>query len=159
MLAAVQMVDAGQQELRWDELQKQRRIGAGAVLPPERGLSFHRLRVEGRQAPSRVTVLTIEQPNVAGPRYVLTGQVRYEGVEGNGYLELWNHFPDGGQYFSRTLADVGPLMKLQGTSGWRPFTLPFDATGAPPPTKLVLNVVLPARGVVFLGPLRLSDER
>ena len=51
------------------------------------------------------------------------------------------------------------MMKLQGTSGWRTFVLPFDATGAPPPTRLVVNVVLPGRGTVYLGPVELSDER
>jgi hypothetical protein len=49
------------------------------------------------------------------------------------------------------------MMRLQGTSGWREFILPFDATGAPPPTKLVINVVFEGRGVVFLSPLTLSD--
>lgn len=49
------------------------------------------------------------------------------------------------------------MMKLQGTSAWRSFTLPFDATGAPPPTRLVFNVVLPRSGVVYLGPLQLVD--
>lgn len=104
-----------------------------------------------------MTVVTIERPAVAGPRYALTGQVRYEGVEGAGYLELWNYFPDGSHFFTRTLADGGPMMKLQGTSDWRPFTLPFDATGAPPPTRLVVKVVFPGRGVVYLGPLQLAD--
>jgi hypothetical protein len=49
------------------------------------------------------------------------------------------------------------MRKLQGSSGWRQFTLPFDATGAPPPIRLVVNVVLPGRGVVYLGPLQLVD--
>jgi len=127
------------------------------VRPPETGTPFHSLRVEGSGNGSPVTVATVEKPPIKGPRYALTGQVRYEGVEGTGYLELWNHFPDGTQYFSRTLGDAGPMMKLQGTSGWRPFMLPFDATGAPPPTKLVVNVVLPGRGVVYLGPVQLVD--
>jgi hypothetical protein len=131
-------------------------VSAGSVLPPEQGESFHRLRVE-RGAEPTVTVLTIDRPKIAGPRYALTGQIRYEGVDAAGYLELWNHFPDGSQYFSRTLGDAGPMMNLQGTSGWRAFTLPFDSTGMPPPTQLVLNVVLPGRGVVYLGPVRLTD--
>ena len=139
------------QELRWEDLQRQGRISAGTVLPPDA------LKVEGTRDGSPVTVLTIDRPTIKGPRYALTGQVRYDGVEGTGYLELWNYFPNGGQYFSRTLAESGPMMKLHGTSGWRPFTLPFDATGAPSPTRLVFNVVLPAGGVVYLGPLRLTD--
>ena len=50
-------------------------------------------------------------------------------------------------------------MKLHGTSGWREFVLPFDATGAPPPTRLVMNVVFQGRGTVYLGPLLLSDDK
>lgn len=124
------------------------------MLPPEESQSFHRLRVERGSEPT-VTVLTIERPKITGSRYAVTGQVRYEGVDGDGYLELWNHFPDGSQYFSRTLGETGPMMKLHGTSGWRAFALPFDSTGAPPPSRLVLNVVLPGRGVVYLGPVTL----
>ena len=71
---------------------------------------------------------------------------------------MWNFFPGGGQYFSRTLADQGPMMKLAGTSGWREFVLPFDATAPPAPTRLVVNVVLQGRGSVYLGPLELSDQ-
>ena len=143
----------------WDQLQKQERISAGTVLPPESGSSDHRLKVEnGKSSPSSLTVLTIDQPQVAGPRYSVSGRLRYENVEGTGYLEMWNYFPGGGQYFSRTLADQGPMMKIQGTSGWRSFVLPFDATGAPPPAKLVVNVFLPGRGTVYLGPVELREE-
>jgi hypothetical protein len=143
---------------RWEDLQKQGRVSAGTVLAPESGSSDRLLEIKSASPkPSSVTVLTIERPQIKGPRYRVSGRVRYEGVEGVGYLEMWNHFPDGGQYFSRTLADQGPMMKLQGTSGWRSFVLPFDATGAPPPTRLVVNVVLPGRGTVYLGPVELSD--
>ena len=129
---------------------------AGSVLPPTTGAPFSSLKIEGG-AGAPATVAIIERPAIKGPRYAVTGQVRYEGVEGTGYLEMWSHFPNGGQYFSRTLADVGPMMKLQGSSEWRQFTLPFDATGTPPPTRLVVNVVLPGRGLVYLGPLQLMD--
>jgi hypothetical protein len=131
-------------------------LRAGSVVPPAAGAPFSSLKIEGGTG-GPVTVAIIERPAIKGPRYALTGQVRYEGVEGTGYLEMWNHFPNGGRYFSRTLADVGPMRKLQGGSPWRQFTLPFDATGAPPPTRLVVNVVLPGRGLVYLGPLQLVD--
>jgi hypothetical protein len=147
-------------EFKWDELQRQGRALAGTLLPPGSGSPGHQLKVENtKSTPSTVTVLTIDRPPIAGPRYSLRGQIRYDNVEGTGYLELWNHFPGGGQYFSRTLADQGPMMKLHGTSGWRDFVLPFDATGAPPPARLVVNVVLQGRGTVYLGPLSLNDEK
>jgi hypothetical protein len=129
-------------------------------MPPESGSSGHRLRIDSKQSsPSSVTVLTIDRPQIAGPRYKVSGRLRSDGVEGTGYLEMWSHFPDGAQYFSRTLADQGPMMKLHATSGWRSFVLPFDATGASsPPSRLVINVVLSGRGAVYLGPLELSEE-
>jgi hypothetical protein len=133
-------------------------VSGGTVLPPESGSSFYRLKVAGATGGGSINVLTIDRPGITGSRYTLTGQVRYERVEGVGYLELWNHFPSGGQYFSRTLGEAGPMMKLHGTSGWRSFALPFDATGAPPPTRLVLNVVLSGPGVVYLGPVKLTEE-
>ena len=119
---------------KWEQLQKQGRVSAGTVLPPESGSSGHPLRIENSgPKSSSATVLTIDQPQLTGPRYMLRGQVRYDDVEGIGYLEMWSLFPGGGQYFSRTLAEQGPMMKLSGTSGWRAFVLPFDATGAPRP--------------------------
>lgn len=145
------------QEIRWDELQHEGRLPAGSVLPPTAEAPFSSLKVDGGTG-APVTVAIIEAPAIKGQRYAVTGQVRYQGVEGAGYLEMWSHFPDGGQYFSRTLADVGSMMQLKGSSGWRQFTLPFDATGAPAPTRLVVNVVLPGRGVVYLGPLQLVDD-
>ncbi len=143
----------------WDDLQKQGRVSAGTVLPPEAGSRDARLEIKNdSSAPMTATVLTIEQPPVTGPQYRLSGRVRYEGVDGTGYLEMWNYFAGGGQYFSRTMAEQGPMMKLQGTSAWRSFAVPFDGTGAAPPIRLVVNVVLPARGTVYLGPVELSDD-
>jgi hypothetical protein len=146
-------------QIRWDELQKQGKLPGSVIVEPGRGGSYQVKISNAESHPMTVTVLSIDQPGVKGPRYSLSGQVKYENVEGVGYLELWNHFPGGGQFFSRTLADQGPMMKLTGASGWRPFVLPFDATGAPPPTRLVFNVVLPGRGVIYLGPLELADAR
>ena len=151
------VASAASRDFTWEALQKAGLVSAGTVLPPDGDSPFHHLRVEGTDRQSTVTVLTIDRPRVAGPRYALTGQVRYEGMEGAGYLELWNIFPDGGRFFTRTLGDSGPMMKLHGTSGWRPFSLPFDATGAPHPTRLVVNVVFEGRGAVYLGPLQLID--
>jgi hypothetical protein len=145
-------------DYRWEELQRQSRLSAGTVLPPESGQSFHRLRIDGTASPTHTTVLTLESPRISSSRYVLIGQVRYEGVDGTGYLEMWNYFPGGGQYFTRTLADAGPMMKLRGTSGWRPLALPFDATGEARPSRLVVSVVLEGRGTVYLSDLMLQDQ-
>lgn len=147
------------QDFKWDVLHKDGRVATGKIRPADSGTPFATLQIEGTNQPHTVTVLTIDAPRIMSSRYALSGQVRYENVEGVGYLEMWSHFDGGGQYFSRTLAETGPMMKLQGTSGWRPFTLPFDATGASgPPTKLVVNLALQGRGIVHLGPIALVNQ-
>jgi hypothetical protein len=111
--------------------------------------------VEGSEAGTSTTVLEIHGPVLEATSFSIRGMVAYEGVAGVGYLEMWTHFPDGSQYFSRTLAERGPLAKLEGTSPERQFVLPFQSKAdMPPPTRLVLNVVLPGIGRVVLRDLR-----
>jgi hypothetical protein len=107
-------------------------------------------------APVSLPLTTIEAPAVGGVGYELVGEVRYRGVAQPGYLEMWSVFPDGGRYFSRTLASEGPLAAIQGDSGWRRFRLPFSLEGATgTPSRLELNLVLASAGTVWVGPVRL----
>ena len=107
--------------------------------------------------PTSFHLVTIDHPQIAGPRYVVSGEVRYQDVEGQGYLEMWTVFPDGQRFFSRTLAAQGPLAALHGESSWRRFELPFDMSGASQaPTRLEINLMLPGRGAVWLGPMHLQ---
>jgi hypothetical protein len=47
-------------------------------------------------------------------------------------------------------------MKIEGSSDWRSFVVPFfNREGAPPPRKLVMNLVLRGPGEVELGPSEL----
>jgi hypothetical protein len=80
-------------------------------------------------------------------------------VEGEGFLEMWSHFGESAAYFSRTFGVTGQMAGLTGTSGWRTFTLPFNAKGASSrPSKLVVNVYLPGKGSVFLRDLTLAQS-
>jgi hypothetical protein len=88
--------------------------------------------------------------------YSLVGQVRYEAVEGRGYLEMWSVFADGSRYFSRSLAAAGPTAALTGTSSWRAFALPFALNGGAAPVRLEVNLVLPGQGAVWIGPMQLE---
>jgi len=103
-----------------------------------------------------VTLLTIDAPGIATAKYAVRGKVRCADVTGRGYLEMWSHFADGSRFFTRTLADAGPLGCLEGSCDWRFFSLPFTVTqGDVRPVKLVVNVVLPGKGTVHLSALRL----
>jgi biopolymer transport protein ExbD len=94
--------------------------------------------------------------------YAIIGKLKYSNVATGSYLEMWSYFapeqPGGpeGAYFSRTLADAGPMAKLEGTDDGRDFTLPFDATGAKTPlVRLVMNVHLGGSGRLEFNDVKL----
>jgi len=114
--------------------------------------------------PLRVQMLKISSPPITKKLYALVGEVKYEGVRGDGYLEMWNYFPPAkpgmaeASYFSRTLGESGEMGKITGTSNWRHFMLPFDRTGTSlTPSRLEVNLLLPAQGTVYLGPVKLVE--
>jgi hypothetical protein len=88
-------------------------------------------------------------------RYALRGRVKYNGVATGSYLEMWNYLSEGA-FFSRSLDRSGPMGRLEGSSDWRIFVLPFmNRDGGSPPDKLVLNLVMMGAGTVEIGPLEL----
>jgi hypothetical protein len=100
---------------------------------------------------SRVLLLTTTNVSHLGPQYQLIGECKYDGVTGNSFLEMISQFGPGERYFSRTLSPNGDLQRLSGTSGWRKYSLPFDATGAKAPlSRLEMSIVLEGGGTVYL---------
>jgi len=150
------------QTFSWDELKAAGKLPANIEVVPKGDKNpFAAIKVVSTSSqPKSVTILVVENPGITESTYAIVGQVRYENDKGKGYLEMWNLFPDGGQYFSRTLAAYGPMKYIQGTSGWRKFVLPFFLQDSPArPNKLIINVVLPARGTVYVGPLKLVQYK
>ncbi len=140
----------------WKELAEAGKLTSGTLT----GAPDNALEVKNR-GPSMMsaTVLTIVQPKITTDFYAVTGEVRYDNVDGDGFLEMRSHFGETAAYFSRTLGVSGPMAKLTGTSDWRAFTLPFNAKGASSrPSKLVVNVQLPGKGSVFLRNLKLVQS-
>lgn len=102
-------------------------------------------------------LLALPEPGISSPVYALKGMVRYDDVQGNGFLQLDSRFGDAGTFFTKSLATAGPLQKLSGSSDWRPFVLPFStsngdqfASAAPVPDELTLSLVLPGAGTVSI---------
>ncbi len=101
-------------------------------------------------------------PAITTHHYAIMGDLKTEGVAAGSYLEMWSHFvsPEPGepdqQFFSRTLAEAGPMGKLDGSQGLREFLLPFDSTGATGNlTQLDFNLHFSGPGVVWLRNMRL----
>ena len=129
-------------------------LGAGAARGADDELGAS-VEVRG---PATQQILVLDSPAVTGDHYALGGNVSYEGVAGDGYLEMWSVFADGSRYFSRTLGESGPMAKLRGSAPARAFTLPFFLTpDAPRPVRLELNVVLPGAGRVQVSGLQLHS--
>ncbi len=141
-------------EISWAALRDQGSLAQGSELEADGSLSL--ASKPGQEL--RVTLVELANPGITKDRYVVRGRIRYRGVIGDGYLEMWNLFPDGSQYFTRTLADIGPLQKITGSSEWREFGLYFDATGAAaPPEKLIIGLVLPGAGEVSISSMTLVE--
>lgn len=147
-------------EISWKDQQGSQELLAGEVVTPDAQSFDEALRVQNTEStPKTVQVLVLDNPGVSSIRYAIAGQIRYEDIEGISYLEMWNHFSNGDAYFSRTLADYGPMENIRGSSDWREFSLPFlSSREAGPPTKIVLNVVFAGRGTVELSPIRVVQH-
>ena len=145
--------------ISWADLHKAGGLTRMEVVGPDDNTPFDRVEVVNpHNEKVTMTLLSVNDPGITGALYALTGKVRYQRVEGKGYLEMWSEFPDGKRHFSRTVGSSGPTQSIQGSSDWRPFVLPFHIVkGDERPHKLVMNVVFRGRGTVEVGPVSLRQ--
>lgn len=145
--------------IRWDELARDNRLQAGEVLEAD-GEHDGVLKIEhAGPGPASFELVEITEPGITGLNYAVTGELRYEDVSGTGYLEMLNFLPGEQWFFSRTLANAGPLASISGTSDWREFQLPAmlgDDPAVARPERLVINLHLEGPGTVYLSDLELS---
>jgi hypothetical protein len=91
--------------------------------------------------------------NIEAATLVYRAQLRTENLTGSAYLEMWCHFPDGGQYFSRGLNST-----ISGDAEWRTLETRFFLQAGQNPTKVTLNLVINGAGTVWVDDVRLSKE-
>jgi hypothetical protein len=144
---------AAGEKLPWFEVKDRPNV---ALLPAGKGEAGPIVKVTG--GPEKTTTLVVQLDPAKAPshRYVLKGRVKYEGVKDVGYLEMLSTFGKNGTFFSRTLEKGGPMGEITGTSDWYDLELPFFSKPGLLPEKIVVNVVLPGKGTVYLTPLTLS---
>jgi hypothetical protein len=146
----------------WNELAQRHALLGGEVVSLDGG-SVLKI-VNTNDSALQLPLFKILKPSISNMVYALTGQVKYENVEGDAYLEMWNYFPPGqpglpeGAYFSRTLGTSGEMGKITATSDWRNYSLPFNRTGTfGLPTRLEINIFLPGHGTVYLRSAQLLE--
>jgi hypothetical protein len=114
------------------------------------------IEIAGAATPRLVTIAVIENPAIAFHSYRVYGRIKYEDVSAPAHVELWNDFGDRGSYFTRTLAEVGPMRRILGSSNWRDIQLPFSAEPGMRPETLTIKVQLNSEGKIWFGPLFLK---
>lgn len=131
-------------------LQAEERVGA--VSFAEEPLTVTAVPGEERQM-----LMELADPGISAPVYAVKGMLRYDDVQGEGFLQLDSHFGAKGTFFTKSLAPSGPLAKISGSSDWREFVLPFYANSGDQedsasllPEKLSLSLYLPGSGTVFI---------
>ena len=133
----------------------------GTLIQHEDGSNGLRIHSQGADKP--IHLINVDGAPINEIQYVLSGQIKYEGVEKTSYLEMWNMFPDGGEYFTRTVSAEGPMGIILGSSDWRPFELPFAAGkrnedgSLYKPHTLKLNLIMPGKGTVEVKNLILRN--
>ena len=158
LVAGTASADDIVRSIDWQALASANTLSSGTVVAAPDGVNGSSLRVDYRGTSGETFgLLTLDQPEIGQAVYALKGRVRYDNVEAGSYFEMWNHLPDGA-FFSRSLEESGPMGRLDGSSPWRDFVLPFfNQEGGEPPDKLVFNLVLTGPGTVEIGPLQLVE--
>lgn len=145
----------------WLEVEKAAKLPKSASIDKDTEHRDVLKIVRTPDVPQLIELVTIEKFAVTKRAYMLRGKVKFAGVGGEGFLETWSHFPEPkkGAYFSRTMAETGPMGKLRGDSPWKDFVLPFtfDDPSFPMPEKIQFNVYLPQNGTVWLSDLELIE--
>jgi hypothetical protein len=148
-------------QISWKSLDERKKLDSRCSVDKDENEGTVLKIMRGANDPQLIPLVTIENPGVTEKGYLLSGKVRFSGVKGEGFVEMWSHFPEPkpGAYFSRTMAESGPMGKLRGESPWRELQLPFmiDQGDFPNPSKLQINVFLPETGSVWLTDLRVTE--
>jgi hypothetical protein len=88
--------------------------------------------------------------DIENVRLIYQAKVRTEDVEGQVYLEMWCHFPNKGEFFSR-----GLQTPLTGTTDWTTEETPFFLEKGENPDNVKLNLVINGKGTTWIDDIRL----
>jgi hypothetical protein len=88
--------------------------------------------------------------DVEDARLIYQARLRTRGVEGRVYLEMYCHFPEKGDAFSR-----GIQTPLTGNTDWVTEEIPFFLRKGENPDNIKLNLVIDGSGTAWIDDIRL----
>jgi hypothetical protein len=107
------------------------------------------LRIDATE-PVTVPLFEVADIKIDNARLLYQARVRTENVIGQVYLEMLCHFPDRGEFFSRSQASL-----LTGTQDWTSQETPFLLQKGEMPDLIKLNVVINGHGTVWIDDIKL----
>jgi hypothetical protein len=100
--------------------------------------------------PATVRLYEAGDLDVEDARLTYRAKLRTEDVTGKVYLEMWCHFPEDGEFFSR-----GQAAALSGSNDWVTVETPFFLKTGQNPDQIKLNLVFEGTGTVWIDDIRL----
>jgi hypothetical protein len=103
-------------------------------------------------APESMTVRLFElgDVNVENAKIVYRAMLRSKKLSGKAYLEMWVHFKDGSEYFSRGLDRT-----IRGTTNWMTMEIMFILKKGQNPDNVKLNLVIEGKGTVWIDDIEI----
>ena len=107
------------------------------------------LRIDAA-GPATVHLYEAGDLDVENARLIYRAKLRTENVDEKVYLEMWCHFPQAGDFFSRGLAAA-----LSGSNSWVTVETPFFLKAGENPDQIKLNLVFEGAGTVWIDDIHL----
>jgi hypothetical protein len=95
--------------------------------------------------PTTIRLFEIGDVDVENAKIVYRAMLRTQKLSGKAYLEMWVHFKDGGEYFSRGLDRT-----ITGTTNWMTMEIMFILEKGQNPDNVKLNLVIDGKGTVWI---------
>jgi hypothetical protein len=97
-----------------------------------------------------IRLFEVENPAVEQCLLTYRADLKAEGLQGRGFLEMWCRMPGRGEFFSK-----GYQQALSGTVDWARYEIPFYLQEGQKPDLIKLNVVVEGQGTVWLRDVEL----
>ena len=101
--------------------------------------------------PTTIRLYETGDIDIENARLIYQAKLRTEGVEGQVYIEMWCHFPEKGEFFSRALQS-----QLSGSNEWKSQETPFFLKKGQKPDNIKINVVVNGKGTVWIDDIHLA---
>jgi len=95
--------------------------------------------------PATIRLFELGDLDVENAKIVYRAMLRTKKLSGKAYLEMWVHFKDGGEYFSRGLDRT-----ITGTTNWMTMEIMFILEKGQNPDNVKLNLVIEGKGTVWI---------